>query len=105
MAVWVAIGGLCSHVEGVDPFDGSPKFVLGAEIDVAEGAVEAGVDNVDSNSGATGREEGVFVMSVFLVERGGEEGQAWVDLFEFLLDHSQVRCPFLGSVSCCCCWI
>lgn len=98
---------MCSHVKGVDPFDGFLKFVLGAEIDVAKGAVEAGVDDVDSNSGATGREEGVFVMSVFLVERGGEEGQAWVDDFEFLLDHSQVRCSFLGSISCCCfyCWI
>ena len=79
--------------------------MLGAEIDVAEGAVEAGVDNVDANSGATGREEGVFVVSVSLVERGGEKGQAWVDFLEFLLDHSQISCPFVVYISCCRCWI
>lgn len=96
---------MCSHVEGVDPFDGFLKFVLGAEIDVAEGAVEAGIDNVDANPGAAGREEGVFIMSVALVGSGGEKGQAWVDFSEFLLDHSEIRCPFLVYISSCCCWI
>lgn len=94
---------MCSHVDGVDPLDGFLKFVLGAEIDIAEGAVKAGIDNIDANSGATRGEEGVFVMSVAMVTRGGEKGQAWVDFFEFLLDHSQIRRPFLVYISCCCC--